>query len=234
MLKFFDIPFMFHKENHLIGRGVYSDVYRRLTSDQVVKLTRGNGSRMDSQTGLARYHRALHDLELQKEYLPDYLLPTRVRTLQGRSNIFWYYQQVYTNCSTVVSSDNFDLDIYRQILDVFEKTEKMRGQVGFGFDWFGSGIYSKLIHIFRNSNYWIIPNLVMDETGQLKLFDSGLLWTGELDKNSVPPNIKIDPNEPLTWKVTEKFLTYTLRRIERQLSNSQQLKNTKIIPIMQE
>lgn len=120
------------------------------------------------------------NLEIINQHVNEKFLPKTV--VKSFGNI-WWTQQEKLPVSDHISSENIaeNPQLIPQIINIIEQAEAMHKETGYYIDWFGFNRIDEIIKLLTLPDYWSIPNLIISNNQQLKIFDLGLY----LDNNAI-------------------------------------------------
>lgn len=156
--------------------------------DMVIKFARQVYLRrkhlMDKEGTNATRDRVDKNLGILRNYIDEEFLPeTKTRSFGD----IWWTEQERLPVDQYVSSENIGSNplLIPQVINVIEQAEKMYEDTGYYIDWFGFNRIDEIIKLLLLPGYWSIPNLVITDARQLKLFDMGLYGDKRVGKDMV-------------------------------------------------
>jgi hypothetical protein len=153
------------------------------------------------------------NLQTIRQHVDEQFLP---RTDVKSAINIWYIQQEKLPVANFVSSKNPDNNpqLISQIKEVIKQVGSMHEKTGYYIDWFGFNQLDEVFKLLTVPDYWSIPNLVIDNNKQLKIFDLGLYRDNNAPKEKKHSTLS-PPIDSALCKLHLFLIKKILKKIEK-------------------
>lgn len=142
-------------------------------SPKVIKIPRASTNNYMTQG----YHEDLDNIALVKKYFGEYSVPTELRLDPSTGKYVYIQDAIKGNPINHLTETQY---ARTQLVDMARLNREMMRQTGQSLDFLGiPGFFSLLRHhirhIFSKNSSFEVSNVLIDDTGKLKIIDDGLL-----------------------------------------------------------
>ena len=163
-----------------LGEGLTNVVFSYASPDgsqKVIKIARQARKGFMS----AGYHHDAENIALVKKFFGSYAVPTELRQDQATGK-YLMLQDAITG--TPVTNKTESASVRAQLVDLARLNREMMRQTGYSMDFIGvPGMFTWFRHQFRQiitrKSEFQLSNIFMDQSGNLKIIDEGLLRFGK-------------------------------------------------------